>query len=113
MNFIEWTLFYFGKPDKTVRRQQGVIDKLVLRMRRQAARITELEALYAGTVESKNHKILQEKYVRCRSSLQYLRNEEEDESLLPKLSDLKGMLAFSERCPDCPLTLEHDKEETK
>ena len=77
MNFIEWTLFYFGKPDKTVRRQQCVIDKLVLKMRRQAARITELEALYAGTVESKNHKILQEKYTRCRANLLYLRDEDE------------------------------------
>lgn len=67
MNLIEWTLFYFGKPDKTVARQQSIINALVLKMRRQSARITELEALYAGTVQSKNHKTLQEKYMKLKS----------------------------------------------
>lgn len=46
--------------------QRIVVTKQSAIIERQRTRIAELEALYAGTVESKNHKILQEKYARLR-----------------------------------------------
>lgn len=96
MNLINWTLLYFGKAINKkasllqnvidhqatkIKRQQDVINALVLKNSRQTTRIRELEALYAGTVESKNHKTLQEKYMKLKQKLEWLkiRYEEWDE----------------------------------
>lgn len=79
MNLIKWMLLYFGKEiDGKTSYLHNVCRKQALKIKCQTARIAELEALYAGTVESKNHKILQEKYARCRANL-WLQGNEDDE----------------------------------
>lgn len=74
MNFIERILMRYLKRRVKIDNLHKVIDKQALKLKRQAARITNLEALYAGTVESKNHKTLQEKYAKLKQKLDWLRS---------------------------------------